>query len=189
VEYAQRGDEYALNAFYTAYSRKLIAFANTLLKNHQEAEDVVSETFLKLWQNRHKNFDSITAVFNFLKETTKNACLNVLKKKEREREKYKGAAYILDRLDEHQFDRAIIKPELLEAIDEMVENLPADCRDIFKMLWFDGKKATDIAKELNIEDHVVSRKKAKAIAFLKSAPFINKFLLPLYILYYMLFKK
>jgi RNA polymerase sigma-70 factor (ECF subfamily) len=184
----KRGDEYGFNAFYTAFYGMNYMMAAEILNDQDEAKDIVSETFVKLWL-RHKNFDSIGAVYNFLKETTKNACLNLLEKKKRERKKYKEAAYLLDHLDEHQIDRAVIKPELLEAIDEMIEQLPNDCRDIFKMIWYEGKRAKEVAGKLNIPEYTVSRKMAKAVKIMKSVPFTNRLLLLLFFLFYMFFKK
>ena len=184
----KRGDEYGFNAFYTAFYGMNYMMAAKILNDQDEAKDIVSETFVKLWL-RHKNFDSIGAVYNFLKETTKNACLNLIEKKKRERKKYKEAAYLMDHLDEHQIDRAVIKPELLEAIDEMIEQLPNDCRDIFKMIWYEGKRAKEVAAKLNIPEYTVSRKMAKAVKIMKSVPFTNRFLLLLFFLFYMFFKK
>ena len=59
-------------------SRKLLRFATQLLKNEEEARDVVQDVFLKLWQKR----EELTGVENieaFAVRMARNRCLDVLR--------------------------------------------------------------------------------------------------------------
>ncbi len=57
---------------------RLYRFARWMVQNHEDAEDIVQEIFLKLWSMRHtlKQYTSIEAL---AMQMTKNLCLNKVK--------------------------------------------------------------------------------------------------------------
>ena len=50
VEAAQRGDQGAFASLVTLFSRDVYAKAYTILRNHQDADDVVQETFIRVFR-------------------------------------------------------------------------------------------------------------------------------------------
>ncbi|HEX4851918.1 MAG TPA: sigma factor, partial [Puia sp.] len=68
-----QGDRSAFTAIYNSYSNRVFLYAKYLLNSSVEAEDIVSDTFLKLWhvKARFRTQDKISA---FLVITTRNAC-------------------------------------------------------------------------------------------------------------------
>jgi DNA-directed RNA polymerase specialized sigma24 family protein len=58
--------------------RPLTYFAEELLGIREVAEDIVADSFEKLWTT-HTDFDSITAIKSFLYSTTRDSCLDFLK--------------------------------------------------------------------------------------------------------------
>jgi RNA polymerase sigma-70 factor (ECF subfamily) len=61
----------------------------------------------------------------------------------------------------------MIRAEVLREINREIENLPEQCRKIFKMSFFDGKKNQEIASMLEISVHTVKNQKARAIQLLR----------------------
>ena len=53
IEKFQRGDLYAYELIVKRYKDQLLNFVYRFLNNHEEAEDVVQETFLRVYRNRH----------------------------------------------------------------------------------------------------------------------------------------
>jgi RNA polymerase sigma-70 factor, ECF subfamily len=53
IEKFQRGDIYAYELIVKRYKDQLLNFVYRFLSNHEEAEDVVQETFLRVYRNRH----------------------------------------------------------------------------------------------------------------------------------------
>jgi RNA polymerase sigma-70 factor (ECF subfamily) len=53
IEKFQRGDIYAYELIVKRYKDQLLNFVYRFLGNHEEAEDVVQETFLRVYRNRH----------------------------------------------------------------------------------------------------------------------------------------
>jgi RNA polymerase sigma-70 factor (family 1) len=61
-------------------SKKLLRFAAQLLKDEDEAKDVVQDVFLKLWQKRDE-LEKIENFEAFAMRMTRNRCLDVIRTK------------------------------------------------------------------------------------------------------------
>ena len=48
---SEHGDQHAFGQMYVAYMPFLLKFANSIIKNHELAEEIVSKVFIKIWQN------------------------------------------------------------------------------------------------------------------------------------------
>ena len=53
-ERLQQGDLQSFDLIYKHYSQRLYGFAFSILKNHEDAKEIVQETFLKLWNSREQ---------------------------------------------------------------------------------------------------------------------------------------
>ena len=51
IEDVKRGMASAFDKMYEAYSHKLYLFANSILKSREDAEEVVQNTFFKIWKS------------------------------------------------------------------------------------------------------------------------------------------
>jgi RNA polymerase sigma-70 factor (ECF subfamily) len=59
-------------------SKKLLRFATQLLKDEDEAKDVVQDVFLKLWQKRDE-LEKVENIEAFTMRMTRNRCLDVIR--------------------------------------------------------------------------------------------------------------
>jgi RNA polymerase sigma-70 factor, ECF subfamily len=50
----KNGDMLAFDRIYELYCHKLFSFVFKILKNEAEADDIVQEVFVKIWESRHK---------------------------------------------------------------------------------------------------------------------------------------
>src|SRR5687767_1865258 len=89
----RKDEPQALNAIFKMYYAPLCLFAERMLRDRPAAEDIVGDTFIKLW-NRHTDFENLMNVKAFLYITTRNACLNLLKQMQRESLSKKQLAYL-----------------------------------------------------------------------------------------------
>lgn len=161
----KKGDPRALQVIFKLFYPSLCVFAERMLRDRPAAEDIAGETMVKLW-NRHGDFENMQNIKAFLYITTRNACLNMLKQMQRETLSKKQLAYLSG--DKEGFIlNEIIHMEVLAEIRREIENLPAQCRRIFKMSYYEGKKNQEIAELLNISVHTVKNQKARAIQLLK----------------------
>jgi RNA polymerase sigma-70 factor (family 1) len=161
----KNGDPNSLNALFRMYYAPLCLFAERMIKDRPAAEDIVGEAFVKLW-HRHRDFENQQNIKAFLYITTRNACLNMLKQMQRESLSKKQLAYLS--ADKEGFIlNDMIRNEVLAQISSEIENLPEQCKKIFKMSYFEGRKNQEIAEILDISVHTVKNQKARAIQLLK----------------------
>ena len=161
------GQPQALDELFNQYYRALVYFALRIIKNHEEAEDIVIESFSKLWNNRER-MESLQNIKGFLYLTTRNACINEL----RSRKKIHNLKEELHALiDPVLPDIALetFRAETLRYIYEEMEKLPQQCMNVFKLSVIKGLKSKDIAHQLNISVSNVTSQKSRAIRLLRTA--------------------
>jgi RNA polymerase sigma-70 factor (ECF subfamily) len=71
----------------------------------------------------------------------------------------------------------MIKGEMFAVLRMEVEKLPADCRRVFKMLYYEGKKPAEVAAILNISVNTVAAHRYNALKFLRKNSLTDRLLL------------
>ena len=74
-----KGDEKALELFFTAYYKNLLLFAGTYIKDAATCEDITQQVFVNLWEKRAAAAN-IVSIRSFLLKAVQNACLNELRR-------------------------------------------------------------------------------------------------------------
>ncbi|MEI9809105.1 MAG: sigma-70 family RNA polymerase sigma factor [Bacteroidota bacterium] len=157
-----KNNEKALAIIFKNYHIGLIYFATQYLKDSLAAEDVVAESFVKIWQRR-EDFESLPAIKSFLYITVKNACLNQLRQSSRYAACHEEIKYLAEKAEELFSEQKMIKAELLNKLWQDIEQLPPVRRRIFKMIYVDGLNTFEIASALKISVDTVRVQKARAI--------------------------
>jgi RNA polymerase sigma-70 factor (family 1) len=174
------GEQTAFQFIFKQHYSALCYFAFTIVADEQEAEDLVQETFSKLWDKR-ADFQSATNIKAFLFIATKNACLNFLKSRQRLHIKEKEFSYLQEEqvtADMTGFDPVLTETEIIQQLYEEIELLPTQCRRIFKMSYLEGRKNEDIANALEISYNTVRAQKLRALKLIRSS-LIKKNIIPL----------
>lgn len=167
VDSLNNGQQQALDGLFTQYYRALVYFAMRIIKNQEEAEDIVIESFSKLWNNRER-MESVQNIKGFLYLTTRNACVDYLRTQRKIRDIQKELQTLSDTVVQG-IDIEMTRAETLRHIYEEMEKLPHQCRNIFKLSVIRGLKSRDIANELNISVSNVTSQKSRAIQLLRTA--------------------
>jgi RNA polymerase sigma-70 factor (ECF subfamily) len=141
-------DETALGALYDRWVRSLYSLVFHLLRDADEAEDVVEETFWQAWQKASSYEPSRGAVSTWLLTIGRRRALDRLRSRGRRREEpmtqTKGFAEIaspgVDPLEAVEgLER---RSYVLAALDE----LPAEQREVLDLGYFQGLSQTEIAE-------------------------------------------
>lgn len=163
----RQNDEKALAYIYGRFHISLFCFSSQFLSDSQAAEDIVAESFIKLW-HRRKDFDHLATVRSFLYITVKNACINVLRQSSRHAASHVEIRYLFEEKDDLHAEYMLSHTEMLQQIWDDVEQLPPIRRKIFKMLYLEGLNNGEIARELNISVDTVRVQKARALHTLRA---------------------
>lgn len=162
----QQGDSGAFEAFFTAYYKPLALFADQFIGNMPEAEDIVKDSYVKLW-NKREEFNHPKSIKGFLYTTTRNACLNYLRHLKVKDQYQKEILYLNKEEADDLVLRRMIHAELLESIYKEVDKLPEKRKQVFSMIYFEGMKLDEIAEQLGISIFTVKEHKARALAQLR----------------------
>ncbi|RFS18780.1 RNA polymerase sigma-70 factor [Chitinophaga silvatica] len=162
----RKGNADAYMAFFKTYYKPLVYFADKFLNDIPEAEDVVKDSFFKLW-SKHSDFEYAQAVKKFLYLSTKNACLNIIRHSKVVGTFRKEMEYLDSQTDENLVLQKMIHTELLQAIHEEIARLPEKRQQVFRMSFFEGLKNEEVAAKLGISVFTVKEQKARALAQLR----------------------
>ena len=125
--------------------QRLYNYAYKLLNDVSTSEELVQETFIKLWEQYHKIDKSHRAIESFLIVTLKNKIIDNFRKyqtREKHNNLYSLYSDILSEINT-QWD-------LLQQIDIIYENLDQKTRDIFQLSRNEGLTYKEIAIKKNI---------------------------------------
>lgn len=160
-----RGDPKAFKEIYDLYFNRVFVFASQLTGSKEESEDIVLDTFTKLFKIHHR-FENIPNIRAFLYVSTRNACLNYLKYRQHLESRKKE--WLISLETDASLEINQIEGELLKVIYAEVEKLPARSREILKM-YLEGRKVEEISASLHITTATVRSQKRHAIQMLKAA--------------------
>lgn len=150
-------DGAAFTQIYEMYWEKLLAIAYAHTKDKSDAEEIVQEVFLSLWNRREQV--NIQSLENYLAKAVKFATFKKIMRTHQYEDiysiSYKGQYESL----EEQIDAVFLK----EYLEGVVDVLPARCRLIFKYSREDHKTNKEIAQELSISEKAVEANITRAL--------------------------
>lgn len=160
---ALKDDESAFRTLFFQFFSPLCVFAHRYIERRETCEDIVQETFFKIWKNR-KGIEINTSTRNFLLTSVRNSCIDYLRKQETEqnwqqREIAKSSAYTNDDL------YSVV--ELEQMLNAALAKLPDKVRVVFEQNRFDGKTYSEIALEHQISVKTVEAYMTKALKHLR----------------------
>lgn len=126
---------------------KLFRFAMRIVNHAAEAEDVVQEVFIKLWNNRQQ-MDAIQNVEAWCITATKNLSIDKL------RSKHQRLAPIKAGFDLHDHSatpyQAAAGKNMVDLVKKLMDNLPEKQRDIMHLRDIEGLTYQEIADSLEL---------------------------------------
>jgi len=122
--------------------KKLLRYAQRMLGDVEEAEDVIQEVFLKLWNIRGElqSYDSIIALSSRI---TKNLCINQLRFRGRTQESLDDIV-VTD--EEPEPDVRLEQKDSIEHVMNLIDCLPKLQQSILRMRHVDGFEINEIAE-------------------------------------------
>ncbi|WP_418696205.1 RNA polymerase sigma-70 factor [Bacteroides sp.] len=155
--------ETAFKAIYLAYYQKIIRYVQMFVKSREIREELVSDIFVSLWENRKKmpevqSFDAYLftiakfKVFNYIRDTRKDTLMNW-------EELTLDLFYHTTTTPE---DECITK-ETIQAVNKSIEELPSKTKMVFKLIREDGMKYKDVAAHLGVSINTVETQMKVAV--------------------------
>ena len=167
----KEGNEHAYRYVFDAHYDVLCVIATRYLHDDFLAESVVGDVIFHLWETR-ENIDIQTSLRQYLVRSVRNRCLDYLKSRRVRHEQtistLSDDGRLLEKPASHDHPLGyLLEKELEQTINDAIERLPVDCRRVFKMSRFDGKKNAEIAQELGISVNTVKYHMKQALRLLQ----------------------
>ena len=150
---------------FKTYYQPLCRYAHVLLSDADQAEEMVQQTFITIWEKRG-GIDITTSVKAYLYRAVRNACLNEIKHRKVKEKYIKSEQTGSDRYIEPS-DQSTLHLELEEKILAAIDTLPQQCRLIFQLSRFEELKYQEIADQLNLSVKTVENQMGKALKIMR----------------------
>lgn len=169
IRKAKRGNHRAFENLVLKYQRRIYFTVRKIVLNHDDANDIVQDTFVKVYRNLHR-FDEAYPFYPWLWRIALNTTLNCQAKIHRKRDSVSVSEQEeFDRIESENGNplREIMRHELHDKIIEALEQLPIDQRVVFILRTNEELSYQEISEQLEISIGTVMSRLSRARARLK----------------------
>ncbi|PHK27067.1 RNA polymerase sigma-70 factor [Nostoc linckia z16] len=148
LEQIYKKDDKAFTTLYDMYSQNLYGVIFNLLKDKEEAEDVLQEVFIKIWKNIDSYNEGKGRFFTWILNIARNASIDRLRSKSHNNSlKNLSADNFV-----HILDNNVSATNKIDAIGirEFVKKLKPKCIRLIDLLFFKGYTQQEASEELEI---------------------------------------
>lgn len=145
-------DADAINITSQKYGKYCTSIAKNILKNNEDAEECINDTYLKAWNSMPKNWPQRLGVY--LGTITRNISFNKYRQKYAEKRGCGEISLVLNEIEEivsgtEWVDKQAEEKELLWAINDFLCQLSTDKRNQFVRRYWYSKPIAEIAENYN----------------------------------------
>ena len=133
---------------------ELFRLALRITLNRAEAEDVVQETMIKVW-NRRDHWDEIESIEAFCLTICRNISLDKIKKAENQNQSIEEGHDAPDLSYTSNPEEQAMQRDRIQLIRQLINHLPEKQRSCMQLRDFEGKSYKEIAQVLGISEEQV----------------------------------
>lgn len=158
-------DKRAFKELFEEYYPPLCNFANSLIKDWDLSQEIVQETFLKLWEQKQE-IQINTSVKSYLFQSVKFLAIDYHRKLKHQKGKKEAYIQQVDLVEDGfrntSEETALLRHHLYQAIHLLKPKM----QEIFKLNKFEGLTYEEIAAHLNVSKRTVEDNMARAFKLL-----------------------
>lgn len=157
------GSFHCFEKIYQQYHGKLYHYVFKRTRSGYLAEEVVQQTFVRLWEKRAGLSDTVT-LDEQLFRMARTILIDELRKEAVKRKHWKQVAVSVPAATAEQ---NLMEKEMSARLKAAIERLPPERQKVFKLSRFDGYSYKEIASELSISPKTVENQISRAIRQLR----------------------
>ena len=158
------GDEKAFDALFNTFLPKIYPFIIKFTKSEPAAQEIIQETFIRVWLSRDK-LSGIDNPGGWLFKVASNECYSYLRKSVLNNKFFNPITSEPDPVNTTHENFAL--KELNRLVGEAINKLPAQRKKIYKLSRDEGKSIPEIAAILNISPNTVKNALVAALKFIR----------------------
>ena len=141
-------DTLAIRALYDMYSGALLGVISRIVPQVEIAEDLLQETFIKIWNSAGSYDNSKGRLFTWMMNIARNLSIDKLRSKEfKNSSKNQEIENNVDFIDAQK--KVTFNADLL-GLKDMVTSLKPEYSNVLRMVYFKGYTHVEAAEELNL---------------------------------------
>jgi RNA polymerase sigma-70 factor (family 1) len=160
------GDADAFAEVYELYKDRIFAFAFTLTKSKEIAEEATQEVFLKLWERRNQ-IDTNYPLTPYIKKITYNYIVSFFRKVKLDRQLQQNLYTNMEALRNTNEDE-LLQKELNKLYQQAIEQLPQQKRKAYILSREQHLSYEEIALQMGISKNTVRNHMTEAIQFIRN---------------------
>jgi len=148
-----RGDHRAFCLIFDKYQKYVFGFGRKLTRSTEQAEDIVQQIFLKIWEGR-ENLVEVENFEAYLNRLVRNQSFDILR---RHQSHARGDAQLKLSVTErdNSMESQMNYKETMKILDEAIQLLPDQQKRVYQLCHQDGLKYNEAASEMNISPDTV----------------------------------
>jgi RNA polymerase sigma-70 factor (ECF subfamily) len=154
--------EKSFNELFRLLYTKLFNFAFSFTQSEVVSEEIVMDTFLKLWSSR-ASIASIKKIDTYLFVIVKNLSITYLKRKKINTNNLLDKVVVNIPGQTYSPEQTLIDKASFEKLNRIVQELPPKCKLIFKLIREERLERKEVAKILNISVKTIDAQMAIAV--------------------------
>jgi RNA polymerase sigma-70 factor (ECF subfamily) len=149
MELVAAGDSAALAQLYDRHARAVYGLALRMLAAAEPAEEVVQETFWRIWK-RAATYQRNSSFLPWMFGITRNLCIDELRRRQVRPVSAGNDEEILSVLTDQQqnVEQSTLEAERRRLITSALADLPQDQREVIELAYFGGLSQREIADHL-----------------------------------------
>jgi RNA polymerase sigma-70 factor, ECF subfamily len=163
LEMLKNEDAFALQQIFNAYHHALCSVAYRLVRDKDQAKDIVQDVFIKFWKNRQA-FVLTGSLHSYLKKATVNTSLNILKSKAH---LSKVDLDLAANIPSNHLEEQVYYKELVEKTNKAIAGLPERTRLVFTLVRSEELSYLEVAESLEISTKAVEKEMMRALRLLR----------------------
>ncbi|MCW3072352.1 MAG: polymerase subunit sigma-70 [Bacteroidetes bacterium] len=165
VEMLKQGNRQAFSVLYDSYSRALFGVIKKNIPDDEIAEDVLQDSFIKIWNNRLMYDASKGRLYTWMLNIVRNTSIDYLRSKQNKMDER------IQRSENtvHEANRANNTEQNIDriGIKKIVDELKEDQRKLIDLAYFEGYTQEEIAEKLSIPLGTVKTRMRAALMVLR----------------------
>jgi RNA polymerase sigma-70 factor (ECF subfamily) len=145
----QGGDEGALAALYDRYGAILFGLIVRIVNSRPEAEDVLQQVFLQVWNRSADYSEARGRVFSWLVTMARSRAIDRMRALGVRDRAVVTATQAQNFTQAAVGESAVLRREQREVIRGLMESLSAEQREVLFLAYFEGLTQSEIAERIN----------------------------------------
>ena len=167
VSQFQKKDEKAFEKLYNMYSKSMHGVIFNIVRDHELAEEVMQDVFIKAWEKADSYNSSKGRFFTWLLNISRNAAIDKTRSKAfKKSSKNLNSDYFVDII--HSSDNLGSKTDAI-GIKKFVDKLADKCIKIIELLYFKGYTQKEASKELDMPIGTIKTRNRNCIQELRDS--------------------